>query len=402
MSQLTFDPKTGLTAPETARIRGAVQDDWQNAFKGSGAELNVEPSTPAGQLVDAETAEIEAKNAELLFLANMFDPKTAEGRWQDALGNIYFLTRKIAEPTVVTCRVTGLRGTRIPYGAIVRNTEGYALICNASADIGDDGTAETTFRVSEPGPVEIAAGSVTQIVTVIAGWDTVNNETAGATGRDVETRSEFEARRYASVANNAHGSAAALYGTVANIPGVLDCRVLENTGPDPVTLYGVEVGGHSIAVCVYGAEDGDIAEAIYRKKDAGCGTSGNAVISYVAEEYGGALYEYKLYRPEPVAFNVRISIANAARLSDATRKAIAEAVVSDFLGKSLASGNARVGLASTIYASRFYISVMSVDGVNQLNDIQIALGSGAFGDSVTINADQEPVMTTENVTIVEA
>ena len=103
-----------------------------------------------------------------------------------------------------------------------------------------------------------------------------------------------------------------------------------------------------------------------------------------------------------MAFNVRISIANAARLSDATRKAIAEAVVSDFLGKSLASGNARVGLASTIYASRFYISVMSVDGVDQLNDIQIALGSGAFGDSVTINADQEPVMTTENVTIVEA
>ena len=97
MSQLTFDPKLGLVAPETESVREAVRSDWQDAFRDVDVELNVEPSTPAGQLVDAETAEIEAKNAELLFLANMFNPKVSEGRWQDALGHIYFLTRKIAQ-----------------------------------------------------------------------------------------------------------------------------------------------------------------------------------------------------------------------------------------------------------------------------------------------------------------
>ena len=125
MSQLTFDPKLGLVAPETESIREAVQSDWQGAFRDVDVELNVEPSTPAGQLVDAETAEIEAKNAELLFLSNMFNPKVSEGRWQDALGYIYFLTRKIAQPTVVECSVTGLMGTTIPYGAMAQSTDGY-------------------------------------------------------------------------------------------------------------------------------------------------------------------------------------------------------------------------------------------------------------------------------------
>ena len=212
MSQLSFDPSTGLVAPETADIREAVQQDWQAAFADTSGspQLDVESATPAGQLIAAETAEIAAKNTELLWLANQFNPRVAEGRFQDALGYIYFLTRKIAEPTVVTCQLTGLRGTQIPYGAIAQNTDGYQLICNAPVVIGDNGTAETTFRLAETGPIQIAAGTVTKIVTVIAGWDTINNEAAGATGRDVESRNEFEGRRYNSVAANAHGTVASL------------------------------------------------------------------------------------------------------------------------------------------------------------------------------------------------
>ena len=75
-------------------------------------------------------AEVEAKNADMLFLASMFNPKTAEGRWQDALGHIYFMTRKIDEPTIVTCQLKGRYGTVVPYGALVLSEEGYTLICN--------------------------------------------------------------------------------------------------------------------------------------------------------------------------------------------------------------------------------------------------------------------------------
>ena len=403
MSQLSFDPNIGLVAPETADIREAVRQDWQEAFSdASGSpQLDVESSTPAGQLIDAETAEIAAKNTELMWLASQFNPRIAEGRFQDALGYIYFLTRKVAEPTVVTCQLTGLRGTQVPYGAIVQNTDGYQLICNAPVVIGDGGTAETTFRMAETGPIQIAAHTVTKIVTVIAGWDTVDNEAPGATGRDIETRNEFEGRRYNSVAANAHGTVASLYGTISDIEGVLDCKVLENAGPEPVIQFGVEVGGHSVAVCVYGGEDADIAEAIYNKKDAGCGTSGNHTVTYAPAEDPMLSYSYQIVRPETVPFYVQVAIPNASTLSQATKNAIASAVVEDFLGRWDRYGNTRVGLASTVYASRFYPVVMDVEGVIQLSGIEIKLGNGAFSDAVTIDADQEPVMTVENVTIVE-
>ena len=99
---------------------------------------------------------------------------------------------------------------------------------------------------------------------------------------------------------------------------------------------------------------------------------------------------------------MRVAIPNASALNNNIKNAIKEAVVTDFFGKSEISGNSRVGLASTVYASRFYIAVMSTDGVSQISNIKIALGDTNYADSVVINADQEPVITEDNVTIVEA
>lgn len=399
---LTFDPNTGVIAPETSEIREGFVTNWQNAFFENGATaLDTDPSTPAGQLIDAEVSEIEAKNADFLFLASQFNPRTAEGRWQDALGYIYFLTRKVAEPTVVTCQLTGLMGTVIPYGAIVRNTDGYRLICNASVTIDSTGTAETTFRLTERGAIDIPANSVTSIITVTPGWDTVNNVAAGAIGRDVETRAEFENRRYASVAANSHGSASALYGAIANISGVLDLKVLENTGPNPVEQYGVEVPGHGVTICVYGGEDADIAETIYNKKNAGSATGGNTAITHIATNFDGAIYEYLILRPETMNFWVEVTLNTIP--SDTVANNIVTAVYEDFLGQNVHTQTSRVGLAQDVYSSRFYHAIMAVDGVNALYSVKIALSNSPtaadFVSALTIPGDITPVISRDNVII---
>lgn len=403
-SGLIFDPATGLYAPATSEIRDGVADDWTQAFFDPDLPpLDTEPTTPAGQLVDAEVAEIEAKNAELLYLSNQFNPQVAEGRWQDALGYIYFLQRKLDEPTVVTCQLSGLNGTVIPYGALVQSLNGYTLICNRSVTIGSTGAAETTFRVAENGPIEIPPHSVTAIVTTIPGWDTVDNAAAGAVGRDLETRSEFEARRAASVAANAHGSTGALFGTIANIPGVLDVQVLENIGPNPVVKFGVTVPGHGVTVCVYGGEDEAIARAIYNKKDNGCDTGGNAPIVYTAAGYHNAVYEYLIMRPQTVNFWIKVTLGAGNMPSLAQIAALKEALYQDFYGLNKQSGNARIGLASTVYASRFYCPAMAVVGIKSIQSIEIALSAtapGAYADFLTINGDQEPVTSTANIAVV--
>lgn len=398
-SRLIFDPATGLSAPVTEDIRAAVADDWAEAFQDPDLPpLNTEPVTPAGQLIDAEVSEIEAKNAAMLFLANQFNPTVSSGRWQDGIGYIYFIERKLAEPSVVTCQLTGLNGTVIPYGALVGSTSGYTLICNRSVTIGPDGTAETAFRCAEWGPIDFAPHSVNSIVTVIPGWDTVDNDAAGALGRDQETRAEFEARRYNSVAMNAHGSTGALYGAIANIEGVLDCQVLENIGPDPVIKYGVTVPGHGVTVCIYGGDDSDIAEAIYRKKDNGCDTGGNTPISYTAADYHNAVYDYLVMRPDTVNFWIKVTIGQQSGITQAVIDALKLALFNDFQGSGESS---RVGLASMVFASRFYCPANAVPGVKNVLSIEVALSNDtpAFADVVTINGNQEPVMSIDNILV---
>ena len=406
-SGLIFNPATGLVAPDTAQIREGVAEDWKRAFFDPDLPpLDTEPTTPAGQLIDAEVGEIEAKNAEVLYLSNQFNPRVADGRWQDALGYIYFLERKLEEPTVVTCQLTGLNGTVIPYGALVQALSGWTLICNRSVNIGPDGVAETTFRISEPGPIDIPPHAVTSIVTVIPGWDTVDNEAAGAVGRNVESRAEFEARRAASVAANAHGSTGALFGTIANIPGVLDVQVLENIGPDPVIKYGVEVPGHGVTICVYGGEDEAIAAAIYNKKDNGADTGGNTPITYTAADYSNAVYDYLIMRPETVNFWIKITLGTGTALTPEEEAALKFALYQDFYGINPQSGNPRIGLASTVYASRFYYPAIAVEGVKNIQSIEIALNQDTpapdgYADVAIINGDQEPVLSVENIMVVQ-
>ena len=191
MAQIIFNPLVGVELPSTQEIRSELGSRIQQAFQTSPTDplLNIEPSSPMGQVLDLIVAEIEAKNSEILFLSNMVNPDLATGKFLDALAALYGLDRKISEPTVVNCVLTGLKGTVIPYGAIAQDSLGnqYRHSAAAGARIGDTGSVTSAFTAIEHGPLEVAAGAVNRIVTTIAGWDTITNPAAGVVGRDEET-----------------------------------------------------------------------------------------------------------------------------------------------------------------------------------------------------------------------
>ena len=402
MPLLSFNPEAGMEAPDTAVLRDAVAANWEAAFNaGDGSPtLDTEAATPAGQLVDAEAAVLAQVNAELLYLFAMLNPRTSEGVWQDALGYIYFLTRKIAQPTLVTVTCTGLQGTVIPAGAQMQDDDGVKYECQQETAIPAGGSVDVPFQCVEAGPVECPAGTLSSIITVIPGWDSGVNAAAGATGRNRESQVDFENRRYASVGKNSHGAVESILGTLWDLDGVLDCRVLENPGDSPATLWDVYIPGHSIAACIYGGSDADIAEALYLKKDAGCGTAGNATVTHTASDYGGAVYSYQIVRPTPVDVHVEVTIQRTPATPADVESLIREAVEQDFLGNDPNSGNARVGMASTVYASRFAVAVVRTAGIAGLVGIRIGLGSGALGSSITINGYTEPVIADNDISVV--
>ena len=400
---LTFDPATGLVAPSTADIRAEIAAMFVSAFAKNGLPpLNTEPETPAGQLIDSLTAIIADKDAELLYLANMFNPLTAEGQWQAALGQIYFLSPKTATNSVATCTCTGLVGTVIGAGSIIQsssedNTQWVAL---ETKTIPSGGNVTISFQCMTDGAISAEPGTLTKIVTVTPGWDTVTNQESAVVGTLAETQRAFEQRRYNSVAINARGSIAALYSALASIDGVIDLSILENHTDVAETQHGVSVPAHSVYITIVGGTDEDIAYAIYRNKDAGCGTAGDRVVSYTDRELPlTPTYTYRVKTPAELPFGVRVSIRkNSSTPGDINLK-IKEAVLKNFNG---GSSFARCGTAQTIYASRFYADVIAA-GVNDLVGIEIAapISGGVWTSQIEVNADEEPVMSADNITIVD-
>lgn len=395
---LTYS-ETGITAEETSVIRANIAQEWKNAFADPTLpELDTNAETPAGQLIDGQTALASEKDNELIFLSNQFNPKNAVGAWQDALGAIYFISRKIALPTYVTCQAEGAYGTVIPYGAIVQDTNGYTFMNTAPATINASGQATLIVRCTEMGAVEVTSGSVTKIVTTVPGWDRVTNAAAGVTGREVESQAAFESRRVQSVAKNAHGSVASVFGAIADINDVTALLILENTTNVDKTEKGVTIAGHSVYISVYGGADNEIAKAIYNKIDAGCGTNGNTMVSYnpVSDDatQPDMLYSYYIERPTAVSTGIVVTIADEQTTT--LTNAIKEAVVNNFNGNS---GYRRVKMGDTLYASRFYADVIKA-GVTKLETIQIKYPlSATAADSVNVDADEIPTISVDDVTV---
>jgi len=395
---ITFNPQTGMSADDTATIRQSIVDDWNAVFSDETATLNTESESPAGQIIDSEAVLVTAKDSEFLELANQFNPKTASGIFQDAIGAIYFMARKVAQPTVVTCQLTGLYGTTIPAGSMIQNDDGIKLTSVGVVTIGADGTAEVEFQTVDAGPITIAAETCNKIITVIAGWDTVTNASAGVPGQLIETRQEFEKRRALSVANNSHGSRLSLQSSLAALDGVVDCLVLENKTNETITKQGVSLISHSVAICIYGGSNDDIAETIYNKLDAGCGTNGSTSVTYTDAD--GTVNTYQIVRPTATDIYISVEINQTSTTPSTIINDIKNAVYNDFYGQDANSGNTRRGCGQIIYASSFSVALIKTAGVSDLVAVTIGLSAPPSGSSVTMDADQEPVLSLDNITVV--
>lgn len=398
-SSVELTPR-GPIMPDTSAVQAAVLELWQAAF---GNDLNPDPATPQGQLITSQTALIQDKNNQLAFLANQFNPDTASDVWQDALGRIYFLDRQPARPTVVRCVCVGLEGTAIPAGALAEAEDGRRYQCRDGGVIGADGTVDLAFEAVTPGPIVCPAHTITRILTVVPGWDTVDNPDPGVIGQDVESRAAFEARRRASVARNGTGSVRAIYAAVAAVDGVLDCLVRENVGDTPKLIGSVALAPHSVYVSVTGGDDADIAKAIAERKSAGAAMTGNTS-RVVVDEITGAEQIITWERPATVRFGVRTTIRVNSSTSSDIEQRIRAAVLASFEGAETCAGQGRVTLGDTVYASRFYAGIIAA-GVTDLLGVRIAApytdeATADWAESVSLEINESPALAAEDILIV--
>jgi hypothetical protein len=381
----SFGPN-GFIIPSAQTVLDGVLEDINTAF---GGNLNPALNTPQGQLASSEAAVVDNANQTFLFLTQQFDPAYASGRYQDALARIYFIERNPAQPTVVQALCTGLEGVFIPQGALAIATDGNQYVCTEEGTIPVSGSVTLTFECLIPGPIACPANALNQIYRSIPGWDSITNPSDGVLGNNVESRSEFEARRAASVAVNSNGSLPSVLGAVLTVPNVLDAYVTENDTNTVQVIGGINLSANSLYVAVVGGDADAIAQAIWSRKAPGCGYNGNTSVT-VYDTSTGYVPPYPAYSvsfeipdPLPILFAVQIADNSLVPADAATQ--IQNAIISAFAG---GDGGPRAKIGATLYASRFYAPIAALGSWVQIVSVEIGSSNNAsavFSGSIAGN-----------------
>lgn len=356
---IQFAP-TGITVPSQAQVLAGVQADWIACF---GPRLNLAPSTPQGQLMALQALQISACYALVAYIYNQVDPAQAEGFMQDALAQIFGITRLPATYTSVEATLNGLPNITVPVGYQARNSSTgdlYELTQEVTTDA--SGNAIGTFQCTVAGPIACPANALSNVYQGWQGISTITNTAAGIPGTLVESREAFELRRLNTIAANGQGSSAAVFSEIWTKAGVQSVYVTQNRGDAPIIVgpTQVSINPHSIYVCVAGAfNPADIGAALNLKLNAGCGMNGNQTVNVVDPVSGQTSpYSYQLANNAAVYYS--INIKNSLTIPQNIQTLVPTLVVNQATG---ANGATPYGIGDNIIAFDMSSAIGVVSGV---------------------------------------
>lgn len=386
---------TGMVPPTRQEISNALWNMFREAF---GQDLNSDPRTPQGQLVTSLTAALVDNNDSMIELGNQFDPRFATGVWQEALGAIYFITRRGETSSVVMLSFIGQSGVVIPDGFVVIDDADNEWATNGQASIGADGTATVEAKCLTPGPISAAPLTITTFKQTIDGLDRVENPAAAARGSLEESRLDFELRRAMSVAKNSKNMNNSVYGAVADIEGVIDAFVIDNPTDNTITVgeTNYPMIRNSLLVSVVGGSEQEIAKQILIKGGTGCSFVGNTDVLYRDTESGNAFppeYVVTFLRPTHVNVYFRILVSDISAVSFVAQSTAKQSIIDQF-----SSGENRARIAGTVIASAF---MCGIDRNIRPIKIEVSTDGSTWEDYITFGVNQFPVTSLANISVVQ-
>ena len=331
MANYEYNTTTGIVVPDTSQVKIDVENEFRSAL---GQDLDVSASTPQGRLIEVETVARKRVIENMALLANMFNKDQAFGIWLDVILKFFGADREGATATKVVCQLEGEAGTSILANAQAKDTSGNIYYLENSVTLDENGEGEGTFVCMIKGAIECQANTLTQIVTAILGWNSINNASAGVTGKEGE--SDNQARLKLSVTQyKGEGQKANIKNAILQVENVVDCKVLENYTNGSIIEDGITITApHSIYVCVDGGNDTEIAQAIVRSKSGGSAFGAdlnNTSAEYlVTEETEGTTVRFA--RPTQVPVQIKVTLKSGQAIADNITK-VKQAIIDYANGK---------------------------------------------------------------------
>ena len=306
---------TGVIVPDTSTLLTEVENEFKAAL---GADLVTSPSTPQGALIVAEVLARTGVVSNNVALANQINPNLAAGTFLDAIWALTGGQRIAATRSVIPLvDLLGLPGTVIPAGSQAALADGtlFESVSGVVLDLAGEGAVD--FQAIETGPIAANPGALTQVVTGILGWDSVNNTSAAGLGRDEESDLASRQRRRNTLSLQNVALPVAITSGLYDTPNVRSLTFRENVTNVPIVIDGVTLSPHSIFVCVDGGTDLAVATTLLENKSLGCAWNGVTSVS-VTEPASGQVYAVQFSRPTTVAVQTRLYVRNIGALTDVT------------------------------------------------------------------------------------
>lgn len=248
----------GFVVKDQATIVAELQDDYRNTF---------DQNIPFGvnSVFDQDVGILSERLNNLWQLAAaLYGGQFPDGAQGAALANVGQITGQTpytAKASTTPLTITGTAGTLIPAGSQVSipNTQTiFATTADLTIPVGGSGTVAA--QATATGPLTAPAGTLTNIVTPIAGWTSVTNAADAVVGRDAETDADFRARRAMAFVVATGGSTAAMENYVkTTVPGVTFVGIVQNNTDATVG----SLPAHSYHATVIGGADAAIAQALW-------------------------------------------------------------------------------------------------------------------------------------------
>lgn len=243
------------------------------------------------------------------------------------------------------------------------------------------------FQSLDVGPIEAQLKTVTDIVTPVLGWDSVDNPLPATLGAFGESDEQLRERFRLSKALRAISLTDSLYAALLEVSGVEQVRLYENTQnvADPIGQP-----PHSFRPVVLGGLDQEVAEAIWKNRPLGIASTGNTTIPI--KDSHSNIQTVSFTRPIEVPIYVKIVISPIDDgLEEGGVEKIKEAVA-EYVNTSRKIGG-------EIVVSRLYTPVNTVQG-HEVDSIVIGTSTGSMSPTkITLNYDQIALLRIEDVDV---
>lgn len=383
-----FLDDAGIHMPTYADRMDALITGYKQIF---GNDVYIGEDSQDYELLSLFAKAMDDCSALMMDVYNARNPNWASGAALDALLPLAGIRRNAATYSKVSLGLTGLAGSTLAAGMLIRDAQGYSWRTDAPVTFGSGGTATVDATCTEAGAILASAGTITIIETPTATWYTATNAADAIPGLDVETDASVRVRRSASVSLSGRSTIESLHAALINLDGVEHVSVLENT-TDSTDENGLPA--HSICALVSGGESSDIAATIFRKKAPGIGTYGSSAVTH-RDEYGRNNV-VRFSRPNEVTATITISVKALAGwggsyMQDAIREAIEAYVQSVGIGESL--------IVSALWGVAFQASTGSVPAFSITSISASCTGQSATTDTLEAAYNTKFVTDAAHITI---